>query len=609
MPHAPRRDARRDDHYNIRTAVPFETATTLSGNVSLASATTIGGYGDITLNGVISGNYGLTVAGTCTLTLAGNNSNYNGAITIYSNGTLRASSATAIGGNSSTVTVNLGGTLNLNGQNISTTQTLTLKDGGVGGYGALVNNDAQSSFAGTVVLAAATTIGGSGNIALSGVISGRTTANLNKSDNATLTLSGINTYSSDRNITSGTLVVSGTGTLGSSKSLNISEGTVTTTSTVLEVNKLTISGGKLNLNNHDLIWHSTNTSTDMDTVRGWLYTGYGTTGIWDGVTGITSTAWTDGYGYGIMSGAFWNAISNSATFHGLDVSANDILVKYTRVGDTTFKDSVDATDFAQLDAAYLKGTYTSGGAKWLNGDCNYDGKIDATDFAKMNHSFTVQSGGGGQAPVTTPPETTTTGTTTTGTTTTGTTTWTLPPGSTNALYAVALVSADWVPTASDLAALGLSPAGISSILDPVATSPAPLASAAPSADAIAVSNAFTVCPVGPSAVGPGVLVPMSSATTTPEPATLGLLGAGAAILLTARRRAYRRQAPCSLGCPAPLGNLITPPAWVYIHPCAWITSPSPPDDSFSSDPTSVQSSTYHPHTPPQRAKTVILFLL
>ncbi|MEI8197380.1 MAG: dockerin type I domain-containing protein [Phycisphaerae bacterium] len=83
------------------------------------------------------------------------------------------------------------------------------------------------------------------------------------------------------------------------------------------------------------------------------------------------------------------------TFDGVMINPGDVVVKYTYLGDTTFKGYVNATDFAQLDASWLKvqGGKANLGFGWINGDFDYDGQITANDFAILDAAFLSQTDG------------------------------------------------------------------------------------------------------------------------------------------------------------------------------------------------------------------------
>ena len=121
------------------------------------------------------------------------------------------------------------GFLDLNGQNDSMS-TLTLSGAGPAGSGALINSSATASAltnAGSgVVLAANTTIGGSGNITLASVVSGGYA--LTYAGSGTLALSAANTYSGGTTINSGGTVLlnnsatgAGTGTITDNGTLGV----------------------------------------------------------------------------------------------------------------------------------------------------------------------------------------------------------------------------------------------------------------------------------------------------------------------------------------------------------------------------------------------------
>lgn len=130
---------------------------------SLNNATPI----DSTFSGSLSngtGTLAILKSGLGTLTLSGDNT-YTG-LTTVSAGILKLASATALT-NTSSVTVNAGGTLDLNGQ--SMTRNINFSGTGHAGMGALVNSNTSTTatITGTVALGGSAKVGGAGNITVS----------------------------------------------------------------------------------------------------------------------------------------------------------------------------------------------------------------------------------------------------------------------------------------------------------------------------------------------------------------------------------------------------------------------------------------------------------
>ena len=237
-------------------------AASASGTVNIATAATIGGFGDLTLSGALSGASGLTKTGADTLTLSGANGSFTGAI-IVSQGILKLGSATALGTAAGTTTVSSGAVLDLNGQTTSDPLVLSgaglVNIGSANSLGALINTSVSpATVSSTVALGASSNIGsstivGGGNITLAGIVSGTT---FNKVGGNTVTLTAANTYSGAGTVQLGTLYLSGAGTVATESSMNVNPtgtltlddtGTNNTVGSRLGTKKLVLFGGNFNV--------------------------------------------------------------------------------------------------------------------------------------------------------------------------------------------------------------------------------------------------------------------------------------------------------------------------------------------------------------------------
>lgn len=146
------------------------------------------------LLGAVSGSTVVSYAGVSAgkLTISASNS-YTGGTNVLS-GTVITGSSTALGGATGSVVVSSGATLDLNGQTIA--NPLTISGSGVSSNGALINSSASpATYTGNLTVSANTSIGGTGAITLSGVVSAPTeTINFVNAANVTTTNSS-NVYS------------------------------------------------------------------------------------------------------------------------------------------------------------------------------------------------------------------------------------------------------------------------------------------------------------------------------------------------------------------------------------------------------------------------------
>jgi hypothetical protein len=144
--------------------------------------------------------------------------------------------------------------------------------------------------------------------------------------------------------------------------------------------------GFVNLQTNDAIVRNTSLSAQQtalanlrDMVRAWSVADSGLPGS----VGLgTSSAFYTVQGAFATLAVFDNTgIGGSptfSTFDGVAVGANDILVKYTYLGDTDLDGDVDATDLSRA----LQGL-NGGGTGWNFGDVNYDGVVNMLDIGRI----------------------------------------------------------------------------------------------------------------------------------------------------------------------------------------------------------------------------------
>ena len=231
-----------------------------SGPITLGAASTVGGFGDITLFGPVTGSVVLTKIGPGSLALSGDNSAFTGGLVI-SSGSFKATSGSSFGTVAGGTTVASGAVVDVNGG--STAEPFTISGAGLTNYGtfntlgALINTSSTATLSGAITLGAAASIGSNslgagGDLVISGVISGAQA--LIKVGGNTLTLSAVNTYTGATTVNLGTMLLNGGGTIATQGSLTVNPtATVTLDDSATNVNNrlgahaVTLVGGNLRI--------------------------------------------------------------------------------------------------------------------------------------------------------------------------------------------------------------------------------------------------------------------------------------------------------------------------------------------------------------------------
>ena len=127
------------------------------------------------------------------------------------------------------------------------------------------------------------------------------------------------------------------------------------------------------------------TSSD---VRGYISNGYmGST--WGG-NGITSNVGDFGSGHFALGYAQASAVGIVGNFMGIAVQPTDVIIRFTRYGDSNLDGTVNLIDFNNL-AAHFGST----NALWNEGDFNYDSQVNLLDFNLLAQNFGLSAGADG----------------------------------------------------------------------------------------------------------------------------------------------------------------------------------------------------------------------
>ncbi|WP_216240090.1 YDG domain-containing protein [Polynucleobacter sp. JS-Polo-80-F4] len=364
------------------------------------------------IGGIISGGTSVTKQGTGLLTLNGLNT-YTGGTTVTA-GTLQAGSATAFGASSSAISVASGASLDLNGQVISNTNAATIAGSGVSSNGAITNSSSTAaSYAGTVAMSAASSIGTSGgNLTIGGVISGAYAIIINAgaSQNGTVVFSNTNTYGTTT--LANATVIEG-GTLSISADANL--GAVSNAATAVALNGGTLQGTAsftlsatrgvtLGTGGGGLAATSSNTLTvagvvagsNALTINGANQTGTvalsSATNSYSGNTTITSGKMQISGAGKLGSGTYSGTISNSGTFQYSSSAAQTLSGAISGGGNLIKDTSSSSTLTLSVSNSYSGGTSVQSGIVKA-GNASAFGSGDITVGANANSLGTIDLNG------------------------------------------------------------------------------------------------------------------------------------------------------------------------------------------------------------------------
>ncbi len=153
----------------------------------------------------------------------------------------------------------------------------------------------------------------------------------------------------------------------------------------IDTNELSVCGtGKLDLKDNDMIirdgsafqnvWNSIAAARNTGPI------------LWQG-NGITTSAFTNHTGLGVIVNDDGSGAALHPTFDGQGVDTDCVLVKYTWNGDANLDGLVNADDYYQIDVGGMLGL-----SGWYWGDFNYDGVINADDYFLIDGAYIGQSG-------------------------------------------------------------------------------------------------------------------------------------------------------------------------------------------------------------------------
>jgi hypothetical protein len=149
-----------------------------------------------------------------------------------------------------------------------------------------------------------------------------------------------------------------------------------------------VTGGKLDLNDNDLVVNAGNFST----LQNLVLAGYSASPD-SSKKGIVSTTSQTIHGGAAILALFDNSLAGFSDFppgSGNSIAAGAIVGKYTYIGDTNMDGQVTPQDYTATDSNL--GTSVNPAISWFYGDTNFDGNIDATDYAGIDGALGLGQG-------------------------------------------------------------------------------------------------------------------------------------------------------------------------------------------------------------------------
>lgn len=133
-------------------------------------------------------------------------------------------------------------------------------------------------------------------------------------------------------------------------------------------------GGRLDLNDNDLLVDYAPGTSPYDQINQWALTGRA------GASGIISTAAMNSGGKTVIAVAD-NVDLGRSSHDGFAIDTSTIIARYTYFGDSNMDGKVTGDDYVALD------TWLGRGSKWIHGDFNGDGVVSGDDYVAIDSNL------------------------------------------------------------------------------------------------------------------------------------------------------------------------------------------------------------------------------